>query len=158
VEAILSSTSRTTAGLSTKDNFRGRVEQALAKKQEELREAGDTRGYLLASAGGAKPSDTFLQGFTKGKVVVNQLMELSNALAQSGDFDSISGKTDEEGRPWFDMNPIKGWIASRDPWNTDAQEINAIIQGAVPNLARGIFGEVGVLTDKDIELYRKTLQ
>jgi hypothetical protein len=31
------------------------------------------------------------------------------------------------------------------------------LQSIIPNLARGIYGEVGVLTDKDIENYRKTL-
>lgn len=27
----------------------------------------------------------------------------------------------------------------------------------VPNIARGVYGEVGVLTDQDVELYKKTL-
>lgn len=38
-----------------------------------------------------------------------------------------------------------------------ASQINAIIQGLVPTVARGIFGEVGVLTDTDIKNYSKTM-
>ena len=39
----------------------------------------------------------------------------------------------------------------------DAKAIQAIITGMLPTVARGIFGEVGVLTDTDIERYRGTL-
>ena len=39
----------------------------------------------------------------------------------------------------------------------DAAAINATIQGLIPTIARGIFGEVGVLTNADIDNYKKTL-
>lgn len=39
----------------------------------------------------------------------------------------------------------------------DAKAIQAIITGMLPTVARGIFGEVGVLTDTDIERYKGTL-
>jgi len=38
-----------------------------------------------------------------------------------------------------------------------AAGINAAIQGLIPTVARGIFGEVGVLTDADINNYKKTI-
>lgn len=41
--------------------------------------------------------------------------------------------------------------------DADAAAINAAIQGLIPTVARGIFGEVGVLTNADIENYKKTL-
>lgn len=41
--------------------------------------------------------------------------------------------------------------------DADAAAINAAIQGLVPTVARGIFGEVGVLTDTDIANYKKTI-
>lgn len=41
--------------------------------------------------------------------------------------------------------------------DADAAAINAIITGLIPTVARGIFGEVGVLTDQDIENYRRTV-
>ena len=44
-------------------------------------------------------------------------------------------------------------------WGGDANAaaINAVIQGIIPTVARGIFQEVGVLTDQDIANYRKTV-
>lgn len=41
--------------------------------------------------------------------------------------------------------------------DADAAAINAIITGLIPTVARGIFGEVGVLTDQDIANYRRTV-
>lgn len=163
--AILNSRSgATTAGLSTDDNFRGKVEQKLSQDQQKLMAAGDIKGALLASAGGAKPDSTFVNSFQKAKIVVDQVVNLSKALAKGKNLKETA-KTklkgvDEAGKPYsqfLDLNPLTGWLEQRNPWDTDAQEINAIIQGTIPNLARGIFGEVGVLTDRDIELYRKTL-
>lgn len=45
-------------------------------------------------------------------------------------------------------------VVGRD---VQAGAINAQLQAIIPNLARGVYGEVGVLTDADIENYRKTL-
>lgn len=53
--------------------------------------------------------------------------------------------------------PIIGILRSRNPYDTKAKEMQSLINQAVPNLARGIFGEVGVLTDTDIERYTKML-
>lgn len=55
------------------------------------------------------------------------------------------------------MNPIQSIIANKNPWNTKAQEVKARLQAIVPKIARGIFGEVGVLTDQDIANYMQTL-
>lgn len=41
--------------------------------------------------------------------------------------------------------------------DADAAAVNAIITGLVPTVARGIFGEVGVLTDQDLANYRATV-
>jgi O6-methylguanine-DNA--protein-cysteine methyltransferase len=41
--------------------------------------------------------------------------------------------------------------------DADVAAINATIQGLIPTVARGVFGEVGVLTDNDINNYKKTL-
>ena len=55
------------------------------------------------------------------------------------------------------LNPINGLIQNNNPWNTKSQEIQAKLQALVPKVARGVFGEVGVLTDADIANYMKTL-
>lgn len=56
-----------------------------------------------------------------------------------------------------DTGPIVGIIKSANPYDTKAQEMKAAIIAIVPKLARGVYGEVGVLTDADIENYSRTI-
>lgn len=55
------------------------------------------------------------------------------------------------------LAPIIGIIQNNNPWDDKRKEIDAIITGLVPGLARGVYGEVGVLTDTDIERYQQLL-
>jgi hypothetical protein len=56
-----------------------------------------------------------------------------------------------------DTGPIVGIIKSANPYDTKAQEMKAAVTAIVPKLARGVYGEVGVLTDADIENYSRTI-
>lgn len=53
--------------------------------------------------------------------------------------------------------PIIGRLREKNPYDPQVVAIEAEINRILPGLARGIFKEVGVLTDTDIERYRKTL-
>ena len=53
--------------------------------------------------------------------------------------------------------PVTGRLREFDLWNVKQAELNALITQTVPGLARGIFKEVGVLTDQDVERYRATI-
>jgi hypothetical protein len=128
---------------------RAAVATELGKLKEQALASGDFEGVLRSSAGGQPLDATAIQKLSKTATVVNQVGLLNNAL----DLKSIK---DDQGNV-LDLSPLKGWIRRKNPWDAPAQEINAIIQGTIPNLARGVFGEVGVLTDRDVELYRKTL-
>ena len=44
-----------------------------------------------------------------------------------------------------------------NPYDTNAQTIVAQLDSLIPGLARGTYGEVGVLTDNDIAQYSKTV-
>ncbi len=123
----------------------------LNKLKNEAMASGDLSGVLRASAvhGDKNPSDTFLSSFSKGRSVISQLGELKKLMFSEG-YKSPEGED-------IDLKPLSGWLAEKNPWDTDAQKIKAILQQTIPNLARGVFGEVGVLTDRDVELYRKTL-
>ena len=57
----------------------------------------------------------------------------------------------------IDTGPIVGIIKSANPYDTKAQEMKAAVTAIVPKLARGVYGEVGVLTDQDIENYSRTI-
>lgn len=53
--------------------------------------------------------------------------------------------------------PIVGRLRGMNPYDTPAQTLKATLQSLIPGLARGVYGEVGVLTDADIENYAKTI-
>src|SRR3990167_3290525 len=94
---------------------------------------------LLSTAGGKPITDTFAQSLNKGLNVLGQIGGLQANIANTN------------------TGPIAGAFRGANPWDTNAQTIKAQLNAIVPNLARGIYGEVGVLTDNDIKQYSKTL-
>lgn len=54
-------------------------------------------------------------------------------------------------------DPITGKVRNLNPYDKDVQQLNRMITAVVPTLARGVFGEVGVLTDSDVDRYTKLL-
>lgn len=103
-------------------------------------QANDPFIVKLASSSGGKPiTDTFAQKLDKGLTVLNQI-----GLLQTNIKDVKTG-------------PIIGAFRGVNPWDTNAQTIKSQLNAIVPNLARGVYGEVGVLTDNDIAQYSKTL-
>ena len=94
---------------------------------------------MLASKGGKPITDTFAQSLNKGL----------NVLSQIGGLQTNVNDTD--------TGPIVGLFRGANPWDTNAQTIKAQLNAIVPNLARGVYGEVGVLTDNDIKNYSQTL-
>jgi len=94
---------------------------------------------LASTAGGKALTDTSIQKLDKGITVLGQLGVLQSNIAN------------------VSTGPIIGAFKGANPWDTNAQTIKAQLNAIVPNLARGIYGEVGVLTDNDIRQYSKTL-
>lgn len=94
---------------------------------------------LLRTAGGKPLTDTFAQRLDKGLTVLDQIGVLQQNIAN------------------VKTGPIVGAFKGANPWDTNAQTIKAQLNAIVPNLARGVYGEVGVLTDNDIATYSKTL-
>jgi hypothetical protein len=94
---------------------------------------------LLATEGGSKLTDTSIQKLDKGLTVLAQLGVLQ------ANVDGVK------------TGPIVGAFKSANPWDTQGQTIKAQLNAIVPNLARGVYGEVGVLTDNDIKTYSGTI-
>ena len=67
------------------------------------------------------------------------------------------GELKEQLKVVGDTGPIVGIFRSANPWDVKARLLQAQITKIIPGLARGVFGEVGVLTDQDVALYSKTL-
>lgn len=55
------------------------------------------------------------------------------------------------------MGPGIGQFRTANPFDDRVVEFNNLVRQTVPGLARGIFGEVGVLTDSDIKTYTATM-
>jgi len=53
--------------------------------------------------------------------------------------------------------PILGKLRNLNPYDTDARTLKATLTALVPQMARGVFGEVGVLTDQDVARYAAIL-
>lgn len=109
-----------------------------------LNEAGydtteDFVKVLNSSKGGKLLNDTPAQMIAKTMRAAEQLEGINQSLLleQTG--------------------PIMGILRSANPYDTKAQLVRAQLQSFVPNLARGVYGEVGVLTDADIENYSRTI-
>ena len=103
-------------------------------------QANDPFIQKMAKTAGGKPiTDSFAQKLNKGLTVLDQLGTLQASIK-----DVRTG-------------PIYGAFKGANPWDTNAQVIKAQLNSIVPNLARGVYGEVGVLTDNDIAQYSKTL-
>lgn len=96
----------------------------------------DVMGY---SKGGDRMGEERLKSLGKFGQALSQVSELQKALK-----DQSTG-------------PIVGTLREYNPYDPNAQALKARLNSLVPNIARGVYGEVGVLTDADIELYKKTL-
>lgn len=104
---------------------------------------------ILASSryGDKRLTDSQLEKIQKATTALGGMETLQGLLSQGKDGLSLTG-------------PVKGRarnLISQLGGDADARAINATIQGLIPTIARGIFGEVGVLTDADINNYKKTV-
>ncbi len=118
---------------------RAKVDAELTRLKSEAKASGDTVGELRASAGGKDVAESFNTSFDKGVGVLQQIDQLQELI-----------KSEKTG-------PITGLVRSNNPYDVKAREMKALLTSIIPNLARGVYGEVGVLTDNDVQLYSKTL-
>ena len=75
-----------------------------------------------------------------------QLGKFANVVALTDNLMNSLNKTTND--------PILGYMRSLNPYDFDARAVNAQVTALVPSVARALYGEVGVLTDTDIERYR----
>ena len=85
------------------------------------------------------------------------LAEQTKILANIGEVAAALDSIEPELNAVENRGPIMGLIRGANPYDVVAQRIEALVNGLVPKVARGVFGEVGVLTDQDIAHYKKIL-
>ena len=120
---------------------------ALSKQKDLYRDAyKETNNieYVMRNSAGGKP----LIGADQTKLA--NIQSMGNTLI---DLQSAVESMQEKGK----SGAWKGRITERKFWEEDVATINAQINALIPGLARGIFGEVGVLTDSDVKRYRNTI-
>lgn len=98
-----------------------------------------TLDMVRASAGGKTPTGEQTKPINKASLVLSQLADLQKNVSEAS------------------TGPILGILRDNNPYDVKAQLIRAQLQAITPNLARGVYGEVGVLTDNDIKNYIQTL-
>ncbi len=111
---------------------------------------------LENSAGGKPLPSGAVVSLEKAVTVASQLNTLASLFQ---DDKQLRGLTDPDTGESLnvDLAPITKTFRSNNPFDVKAQQITASINAIVPNLARGIYGEVGVLTDQDVARYAQTI-
>jgi hypothetical protein len=99
----------------------------------------DTLELITLSAGGSTLTGPERQGLTDAQTVLNGLQRLEGMF----DDTQLGGA----------FQTMQRTLANKLPYRLKKTQINAQLQALVPKAARGVFGEVGVLTDQDIERY-----
>lgn len=97
------------------------------------------QALLNTSGSKTKPVASERENLGKFQRVIYQVSDLAKTLNKTS------------------TDPILGKLKEFNPYSFDARSVNAQINALVPNVARGVYGEVGVLTDTDIARYLQTL-
>ena len=107
------------------------------------------QGVILGSSqfGNNRLNDSRLEKLDQAELALGGVESLNALLFQGDDGVDLTGVV--KGRVRTLTTALGG--------DAPAASINALIQGLIPTVARGIFGEVGVLTDADINNYKKTI-
>ena len=132
------------------------AEGAAADRAFDQRPTGGSGGGVSVSIDSDSDPDSMvslLEATAGGRALTQSETEpLTNARRVTDQLDSIIDGVVAE-----NTGPILGIIRSNNPYDVKAQDLEAQLIAIVPQLARGIYGEVGVLTDTDVARYVQTL-
>lgn len=90
---------------------------------------------------------------TGDDVDATSAIKFTNALTSRQDILQMADLIKDFGA----QGPLTGKLRNLDPWDDKAVRFKQLITEAVPNLARGTFNEVGVLTDADRDTYTSVI-
>lgn len=130
--------------------FQKDTEKVTGKSETEVLSVSDAKalgvpfGTTRAEAFGKKPvrqlGETEIRDFSQARLAKENAERIAELIAQIGTQD-----------------PVVGRFRKANPYDTKVVELQNLITQMVPGLARGIFKEVGVLTETDIALYTQTI-
>lgn len=112
------------------------------KKQAILAELEQAGIDTTAIARGKKKSvsSTTADDLTQARLAKENMIEIGQLIEELGA-----------------QGPVIGRVRQQNPYDDNVVRLNNLIKQAVPGLARGIFKEVGVLTDTDVARYTSTI-
>jgi hypothetical protein len=111
------------------------------------------RGEILEEMAVAGIDTAQIQAGKKRKLSTTQTDDLIQAQIARKGVVELKSKLDK----LIETGPIVGGVRRLNPYDSEVVAIMAELTRIVPGLARGIYKEVGVLTDTDIERYLGTL-
>lgn len=124
-----------------------------ASKRADEQQKIQTETALYKAKGEVDKEVNASKAKTDKKEVPQYLAEKAMKIDQSDkDLDDLQAQVTD-----MATGPLIGLVRSINPLDTNAKVLEAKLRATVPNLARGVFGEVGVLTDADIKNYMATL-
>ena len=125
---------------------------ARAKTYAPKSGGSDTPGSMLAYSDPNYTLDAIQKSRGGRFLTQGELKPITDIQTVVGQTETLVGLINS-----VDTGPIVGIIKSNNPYDTKAQHMKAAITAIVPKLARGVYGEVGVLTDADIDNYSRTI-
>ena len=121
----------------------------------QIPEGQKLKGMTISAEG--KPSYTYgveSEGKPPATLLQDQTKILTNLEGANSTLDDIESRLKEVGTS---RGPLLGITREYNPYDNVAQSVENMVNSLVPGLARGVFGEVGVLTDKDVDRYKKLI-
>lgn len=131
---------------------RGTGEKKYTKQEKELLNQiestfanpnSDLLEMLPLTAGGKEPSESEKKSIQSYSKVLSGVAQLEKTIASTD--------------PGGVFTAVKRIAQSKLPFQDKPSQIKAQITALIPQVARGVYGEVGVLTDTDIERYTQLL-
>ena len=121
----------------------------------QIPEGQKLKGMTISAEG--KPSYTYgveSEGKSAAPLLQDQMKILTNLEGANATLNNIEKTLKEVGTS---TGPVIGAARGYNPYDVVAQSVENMVNSLVPGLARGVFGEVGVLTDKDVDRYKKLI-
>jgi hypothetical protein len=121
----------------------------------QIPEGQKLKGMTISAEG--KPSYTYgveSEGKPAATLLQDQIKILTNLEGANTTLDNIEATLKEAGTS---TGPVIGAARGYNPYDVVAQSVENMVNSLVPGLARGVFGEVGVLTDRDVDRYKKLI-
>jgi hypothetical protein len=121
----------------------------------QIPEGQKLKGMTISAEG--KPSYTYgleSEGKSTAPLLQDQMKVLTNIEGANATLNNIETKLKEIGSS---TGPVVGTARGYNPYDVEAQSVDNMVASLVSGLARGVFGEVGVLTDSDVKRYTKLI-